>query len=1666
MSKQISPMNKFLKSALNLSPLLVGISIGLCFECVLVSQSAWGQIRPDNTLGSEASRVVPDLGASVDSIQGGATRGQLLFHSFSDLNVEAGSSVFFANPLGISDIFSRVTGDSVSNIDGVLGVDGPANLYLLNPNGIFFGPDAELDLKGSFFAGTGDHILFSNDLDFSATAPQSVPLVNFSVPLGVQYGRSPGEISITTSLLTRPEGTTSAFVGGAINIDSATISTPASSLEIGTVANSIVKIDTDNILNLEFEEAMLAGDIRILNSTLFTGVTGNGDGGNLTVTSESAVIQNSRLNTSVIDGAAGDLMLEIQDSLFITDNSVLTSELFGDGTGGQLSINAGSANISNTRIDTSVIDGDSGVVYIEIGENLSIMDSLIRTTLFGDGTGGNIFILTGGDMFSGNTRFLAETRRSSLGDSGDISIVAGGSLDFLGTGLLTRTGNNSTSTENSSIGNGGDISIVANSANFQESELNTLANEGNSGNLSLEIAEDLSVSNQSNLTSNINSGNGGGINISARNIFLSNTILDSIIFDQGRAGDISLIAQNSISLNNTTLNSSVDIGDNAIGGNIILNSQDILAEQSQLITRLSGSGAAGNIAINTTDLSRFANTNFFTNTINEAIGDGGDITITANSVDFLQGQLISGLSGTGDAGSIAIETAGQGRFLDAGFFTDTINESIGNGGDITITANSVDFQQSQLLARLSGTGDAGNISIETDGQSYFINTNFFTDTINEAVGDGGDITITANSVDFQQSSLTANLSGTGDAGNISIETDGQSRFLNTNFFTSTDDDALGNGGNIEITGQELLFLESNLLTRTGNNSSGNGGDISIVANSANFQESELNTLANEGNSGNLSLEIAGDLSVSNQSNLTSNINSGNGGGINISAINIFLSDSILDSIIFEQGRAGDISLIAQNSISLSNTTLNSGVDTGDNAIGGNIILNSQDILAEQSQLITRLSGSGAAGNITINTTGPSRFLNTNLFTDTINDAVGDGGDIQLTVQELLFEGSSDGTQGFQSNSSGRGNAGNIQIIAEGAVTLNKLGSGSVAFFSTVEENGEGRSGDIEIIADSLSFETAALINGIRSGSGDIGDIILDIENLTFLSGGGIFNNLDSTGNGGTIKIETGDLVLENGAQLFTTTVGQGPAGNVFIDADNSVRISGIGEQEVRPSSIFSSSDAGATGRAGNIVINVPFILLEDSGVINGRTETAERGGNITLNTDRLALINGGQLVTSTSGTGEAGDIQVNATNSVTLSAFNENFDDFLNNPARQRTDVDRQRADVEGPASGFYAVGAEGIGGSVTVNTDELYVQRQANISVSTEGLGEAGRIEITANTVQLEDQASLTAETVLASGGDIVLQIADTLELDTGSEISASTGEGIGGAISIDGAELVELKDGSNITVEARLGGGVAGDLTIAADTIRLSDSSLTAITQGDNEQGANISIKDTGILLLRNGSQITAQALNTANGGNIGIESGIILGPPNENNDIIANAATGDGGSINLRGDRVFGFTTATNSTTTQLRNNTTNDISASSQFGQSGEIVLENLGLDPSQGLFEIPIIAAPSNVQNDCLAIGQSGTSNFIITGQRDRPTAPTAPLGENELSVDLGPEVITQSIQNASTSSPANLTSSANRDAEAQSWVRDENGKFFFVSQSFEETSAQRRHSCSSITTNS
>jgi filamentous hemagglutinin family protein len=222
-----------------------------------------GQISADGTLSTSVTS--PD--GQNFTIKDGNRAGENLYHSFSEFSVPTNGSAFFDNALDVKNSISRVTGGKVSNIDGLLRANGNASLFLLNPSGIIFGPNASLNIGGSFVASTANSLEFTDGNEFSATAISSPPLLTVNVPLGLQYSSGAAGINVQQSNLAVQPERTLALVGGNINLDGGNLTAPSGRVEIGAVAgaSNVELTSANNLLQLSFANGVERADVSLGN---------------------------------------------------------------------------------------------------------------------------------------------------------------------------------------------------------------------------------------------------------------------------------------------------------------------------------------------------------------------------------------------------------------------------------------------------------------------------------------------------------------------------------------------------------------------------------------------------------------------------------------------------------------------------------------------------------------------------------------------------------------------------------------------------------------------------------------------------------------------------------------------------------------------------------------------------------------------------------------------------------------------------------------------------------------------------------------------------------------------------------------------------------------------------------------------------------------------------------------------------------------------------------------------------------------------------------------------------------------------------------------------------------------------------------------------------------
>jgi filamentous hemagglutinin family protein len=166
---------------------------------VLRPGASAAEVVTDGSLGAKARLSGKDVKIPARLGQVG---GHNLFHSFQRFGIAAGDKATFTGPDRLKNVIARVTGGERSTIDGTLAstVRG-ADLWLLNPAGILFGPGARLDVKGSFHASTADELRFADGKVFSALAPGG-SVLSVAEPQAFGFlGARPGPISVDGSVL-------------------------------------------------------------------------------------------------------------------------------------------------------------------------------------------------------------------------------------------------------------------------------------------------------------------------------------------------------------------------------------------------------------------------------------------------------------------------------------------------------------------------------------------------------------------------------------------------------------------------------------------------------------------------------------------------------------------------------------------------------------------------------------------------------------------------------------------------------------------------------------------------------------------------------------------------------------------------------------------------------------------------------------------------------------------------------------------------------------------------------------------------------------------------------------------------------------------------------------------------------------------------------------------------------------------------------------------------------------------------------------------------------------------------------------------------------------------------------------------------------------------------
>src|SRR3954463_3890028 len=190
----------------------------LLLAAVLAAGPVQAQIVTDGSVGPKVSLRGGEIEIGADL---GTRRGDNLFHSFEKFGIATGQSATFTGPGEIKNVISRVTGGEVSTIDGTLASKvGQADLYFLNPAGVMFGPNAKLDVPGSFHVSTAHELRFADGARFSALDKAGSGLTVAPPEAFGFLGEAPKAIQVDRSQLRLTSGKVLSLVGGDLLIDS------------------------------------------------------------------------------------------------------------------------------------------------------------------------------------------------------------------------------------------------------------------------------------------------------------------------------------------------------------------------------------------------------------------------------------------------------------------------------------------------------------------------------------------------------------------------------------------------------------------------------------------------------------------------------------------------------------------------------------------------------------------------------------------------------------------------------------------------------------------------------------------------------------------------------------------------------------------------------------------------------------------------------------------------------------------------------------------------------------------------------------------------------------------------------------------------------------------------------------------------------------------------------------------------------------------------------------------------------------------------------------------------------------------------------------------------------------------------------------------------------
>lgn len=874
-------------------------TIGVCIPGVCLTLGAalaQAQVVTDGSLGAATTLTGPNF--LIDDALGQA-RGGNLFHSFSTFNIAAQQSATFFSTPGILNVIARVTGSSVSQIDGLLVAD--ANLYLLNPRGVMFGGNARLDVAGSFHVSSADYLGFpGGERFYTSLGTQSALSTAAPTAFGFLDAIS-GPISVSASILNGAESRSFSFIGGNVTLDGAWLTVERGRIDLVATASAGEVRATPETLDTSSFSAM--GNLRVRQSLINAF---DEEGTSIYIRAGQFVMENESLMVTTTTQAGPARTIDIEVDQLSLQGSGIATQSVGNGLGTPISIRADAINVGNGSAISALSGGTrvGGDIDVQTG-SLTIGGGAF--SLFGTGS-------AGGSGGAGDLNVRANTIDITNGAFSAVTTAAGaaGDVNVMADRVALHDGG-AISSGTTGSGNAGAINIAAREVVLESGDVplrasitvtsNSIdADAGNAGAIQLDV-DTLRLRNGHVSSSTAGPGDGGAINIDAGELVLEQGA--SITTDTGVVGAFGPAP---------TYGSGGAIGINADSIQVLTG--------SRISASTLNNGAGGTVSVAAASLTLDGSgTNGARSAINAttgsaqaaATGAGGNILLDVDRLEVINGATINASTfGAGDAGrvdvvaqdvlvsdSASISAAAFGQSADAG-----------DANAIRIEADNVTVTNSAQVTNAShGRGAAGRLHIASDNLLVSGDALLQVSSLSSAADAGatGDLFVEGDLVTIRDGSINALNAGGGAPGSIAIRA--RTVTMDEGALVSAVSTGSGNAGSIGIAVTDTLDLRgfSQITTES---QSASGGNIAFLAgNALVIHDSTVSTSVLGGGADGGNILIDAGLLLLDSGSIIARAVGGNGGAIDIAADVLLRSSFSVIDASSEVGIDGPVAIL-------------------------------------------------------------------------------------------------------------------------------------------------------------------------------------------------------------------------------------------------------------------------------------------------------------------------------------------------------------------------------------------------------------------------------------------------------------------------------------------------------------------------------------------------------------------------------------------------------------------------------------------------------------------------------------------------------------------------------------------------------------------------------------